>query len=153
LQRLLGHVGSKGVMGVRQVGQREGHGGCPQMVGVLRLTEPPYRRFQRASTHSFWQVRPRECAPDCKLPFDRIMIVKKLLRMKHLKRADMNLRFASTISALAISILAIPASTDAAGLRGRFSVDGIASCDNPPIRNFPVHMEGTAELLTNKSAS
>ena len=65
----------------------------------------------------------------------------------------MNLRFAFTISALAISVLAIPASSDAAGLRGRFSVDGITSCDNPPIRNFPVHIEGTAELLTNKSAS
>lgn len=65
----------------------------------------------------------------------------------------MNLRFASTISALAIAMLTIPASSDAAGLRGRFSVDGIANCDNPPIRNFPLHAEGTAELSTNRSAS
>ena len=65
----------------------------------------------------------------------------------------MNLRFASTISALTIAMLAIPASSDAAGLRGRFSVEGIANCDNPPIRNFPLHAEGTAELSTNRSAS
>jgi hypothetical protein len=29
-QRFLGHMGRKGVMGVRQIGQCEGHGGCPQ---------------------------------------------------------------------------------------------------------------------------
>jgi hypothetical protein len=66
----------------------------------------------------------------------------------------MNLRLACAFSLLAISMLAIPATSDAAGaLRGRFSVDGIANCDNPPIRNFPLHAEGTAELSTDRSAS
>lgn len=66
----------------------------------------------------------------------------------------MNLRLACAISALAISMLALPATSDAAGaLRGRFSVDGIANCDNPPIKNFPLHAEGTAELSTDRSAS
>jgi hypothetical protein len=65
----------------------------------------------------------------------------------------MNLRFAFAISVLAISTLATSASSDAAGLRGRFSVDGIANCDNPPIRNFPLHAEGTAELSANRAAS
>jgi hypothetical protein len=73
--------------------------------------------------------------------------------MKHLMGADMNLRFTCTLSALAVSLLAMPVSSDAAGLRGRFSVDGIANCDNPPIRNFPLHAEGTAQLSTNRDAS
>ena len=66
----------------------------------------------------------------------------------------MNLRLACAISLLAISMLAMPTTSDAAGaLRGRFSVDGIANCDNPPIRNFPLHAEGTAELSTDRNAS
>lgn len=81
------------------------------------------------------------------------MIAKKLLGMKHLMGAGMNLRLSFAIPALAISMLAMPTSGDAAGLRGRFSVDGIANCDNPPIRNFPLHAEGTAELSTNRSAN
>ena len=81
------------------------------------------------------------------------MIVEKLLGIKHLTGADMNLRFAFTISTLAISMLAMPASGDAAGLRGRFSVDGIANCQNPPISNFPLRAEGTAELSADRNAS
>src|SRR5689334_3336993 len=41
LQRLLGHVGAKGVMGIRQVGQREGHGVLSANVGVLGVTNGP----------------------------------------------------------------------------------------------------------------
>ena len=81
------------------------------------------------------------------------MIVEKLLGMKHLTGADMNLRIAYAISALAISMLAMPVSSDAAGLRGRFSVDGIANCQNPPISNFPLRAEGTAELSADRNAS
>jgi hypothetical protein len=82
------------------------------------------------------------------------MISKKLLGMKRLTGADMNLRFAFSLLALAISMLAMPATSDAAGaLRGRFSVDGIANCQNPPISNIPLHAEGTAELSADRNAS
>jgi hypothetical protein len=48
----------------------------------------------------------------------------------------------------------IPATAEAAGtaIRGKFSFDGIANCENPPVRNFPVHAEGTAELSTDRNA-
>lgn len=64
----------------------------------------------------------------------------------------------STICANAatiIAILAVPASADAAGatIRGRFSYDGIANCQQPPVSNFPIHAEGTAKLSTNRQAS
>jgi hypothetical protein len=37
-------------------------------------------------------------------------------------------------------------------IRGRFSYDGIATCQQPAVRNFPIHAEGTASLSTDKSA-
>src|SRR6185437_3536603 len=37
-ERFLGHVGRKGVMGVRQVGKREGHGMMSTMMGRRDLT-------------------------------------------------------------------------------------------------------------------
>lgn len=65
---------------------------------------------------------------------------------------------ASTICASAavlVAILAIPVSVEAAGatIRGRFSYDGIANCQQPAIRNFPIHAEGTAVLSTDRKAS
>jgi len=57
-------------------------------------------------------------------------------------------------AATVAAILTVPVSCEAAGtLRGRFSVDGIANCDNPPIQHFPLHADGTAELSANRSAS
>jgi hypothetical protein len=43
---------------------------------------------------------------------------------------------------------------EAAGptIRGRFSYDGIATCQQPAVKNFPIHAEGTASLSTDKSA-
>ncbi|SDI42648.1 MULTISPECIES: hypothetical protein [Bradyrhizobium] len=65
---------------------------------------------------------------------------------------------ASTICASAavlVAILAIPVSVEAAGatIRGRFSYDGIANCQQPAIRNFAIHAEGTAVLSTDRKAS
>lgn len=53
------------------------------------------------------------------------------------------------------TVLAIPVCAEAAGatIRGRFSYDGIANCQQPAIRNFPIHAEGTAVLSTDRNAS
>jgi hypothetical protein len=47
-QRFLGHMGRKGVIGVRKGGKRKGHGGCPTMMGDVGFNGNPYRRFQRS---------------------------------------------------------------------------------------------------------
>jgi hypothetical protein len=54
----------------------------------------------------------------------------------------------------ASAIMLLPVSSEAAGsaIRGRFSYDGIANCQQPPISNFPIHAEGTAVLSTDRSA-
>ena len=47
-----------------------------------------------------------------------------------------------------------PASSEAAGqLRVKFSFDGLATCQNPPVSNFPIHGEGTGVLSADRSAS
>ena len=59
------------------------------------------------------------------------------------------------IAALVAIILMMPLSSGAAGsqLRVRFSYDAIANCENPHIRNFRIHGEGTGELSADRSAS
>ena len=59
------------------------------------------------------------------------------------------------IAAIATPILTIPVAGHAAGqqLRAKFSFDGLANCDNPPVRNFPIHGEGTGVLSTDRSAT
>lgn len=58
-------------------------------------------------------------------------------------------------AALVASTLMMPAASEAAGtlLRAKFSFDGLANCENPPVRNFPVHGEGTGELSVDRSAT
>jgi len=76
--------------------------------------------------------------------------------MKRLVGAEMTrIKFAYAIALLTISIVTIPASGQAAesAIRGKFTFDGIASCENPPVQNFPVHAEGTATLSTDRSAT
>ena len=67
------------------------------------------------------------------------------------------MRFArhSFIVAVAFAALSFPQSADAAGgqIRAKFSFDGLATCQNPPISNFPIHGEGTGVLSTDRSAS
>ncbi len=68
----------------------------------------------------------------------------------------MKTKFSFTLAALAVSIMMmIPVSAESAGkaIRGKFSFDGIANCENPPVQNFPVHTEGTAVLSTDRNAS
>jgi hypothetical protein len=67
----------------------------------------------------------------------------------------MNVGSICSRAAILAAVLAIPAASDAAGpaVRGRFSYDGIANCQQPPVRNFPIHAEGTAVLSTDRNAS
>ena len=67
----------------------------------------------------------------------------------------MKTMFSYALAALAISTMMIPFSAESAGkaIRGKFSFDEIANCENPPIQNFPVHTEGTAVLSTDRNAS
>jgi hypothetical protein len=68
----------------------------------------------------------------------------------------MKLRNIFAIAALATSLFAaMPVSTEAAGpsVRARFSFEGLANCDNPPIRNFPIRGEGTGVLSVDRTAS
>ena len=59
----------------------------------------------------------------------------------------------AVVAASAMTLL--PVSSEAAGsaVRGRFSYDGIANCQQPPVSNFPIHAEGTAVLSTDRKAS
>jgi len=90
----------------------------------------------------------------CKTSFHGIKS-KILLGMKHLGGKSMKFRSAYLIAAVVVSILTIPVCSEAAGpqIRGRFSFDGLANCDNPPIRNFPIHGEGTGVLSVDRSAT
>jgi hypothetical protein len=66
----------------------------------------------------------------------------------------MGLRTISFAAAMAAAILAIPASCEAAAqLRARFSFEGLATCQNPPITNFPIRGEGEGVLSTDRSAT
>jgi hypothetical protein len=50
-----------------------------------------------------------------------------------------------------VSLFLALISTDAcfAQLNVRFTADGIANCQSPPLANFPVHIEGVGRLSTN----
>ncbi|MGA7069984.1 hypothetical protein [Bradyrhizobium sp.] len=63
--------------------------------------------------------------------------------------------FIHAVALLVFSIVMLPVSSKAAGsvIRGKFSIDAIASCENPPVQNFPIHAEGTASLSTDRSAT
>lgn len=59
-----------------------------------------------------------------------------------------------TVTVAALLLPLLPVSSEAASqLRARFSFDGVATCQNPPISNFPIHGEGTGVLSTDRSAS
>jgi hypothetical protein len=66
----------------------------------------------------------------------------------------MGLKAISFGAAMAAAILAIPATAEAAGqVRARFSFEGLATCQNPPITNFPIRGEGEGILSTDRSAT
>lgn len=64
-------------------------------------------------------------------------------------------RFAAIVPAFVAAMLVLPGPSEAAGpaIRGRFSYDGIANCQQPPVKNFPIHVEGSAVLSADRSAS
>jgi|SRR4051812_45724901 hypothetical protein len=57
----------------------------------------------------------------------------------------------AAIAALTLAMLSF--ASEAAQLRAKFSFDGLATCTNPPISNFPIHGEGTGVLSTDRTAS
>src|ERR1700682_6396157 len=67
----------------------------------------------------------------------------------------MYFKSACVVAALAVVACMASASSEAASpvIRGRFSYDGIANCQQPPIQNFRFHAEGTAALSTDRTAS
>ena len=67
----------------------------------------------------------------------------------------MNFRSGCVVAALVALALTMPLSSEAAEpqFRARFSYDAIANCENPHIRNFPVHGEGTGVLSADRSAT
>jgi hypothetical protein len=67
---------------------------------------------------------------------------------------SMKLRNTYIFVALVASVLTMPVSSEAAGpqIKGRFSFDALANCENPHIRNFPIHGEGTGVLSVDRSA-
>jgi len=64
------------------------------------------------------------------------------------------IKFADVCATLAVLVMMLPVAGRSAedGVRGKFVFDGIANCENPPVQNFPVHAEGTASLLADRSA-
>ena len=58
------------------------------------------------------------------------------------------------IAGLLMALQAATVTCEAAGgvIRGRFSYDGLATCQQPAVKNFPIHTEGTASLSTDRNA-
>ena len=59
------------------------------------------------------------------------------------------------VAALATVMLPMTKPCEAAGtvIRGRFSYDGIANCQQPAVQNFPIHGSGTAVLSADRTAT
>ncbi len=67
----------------------------------------------------------------------------------------MKFKSACVVAAFAVVACMASAPSEAANpiIRGRFSYDGIANCQQPPIQNFRFHAEGTAVLSADRTAS
>ena len=65
------------------------------------------------------------------------------------------IKFAQAVALLTISIVMTlyPSYAGEHVIRGKFTADGIANCENPLVQNFPIHAEGTASLSTNRDAT
>jgi hypothetical protein len=64
-------------------------------------------------------------------------------------------KFACILSTLAILSLPTSETSDAASVtvRAKFSFDALADCNQPAVRDFPVHAEGTGTLSTDRTAT
>ena len=60
-----------------------------------------------------------------------------------------------TLTAVAAFMTMLSASGEAAQttIRARFSFDGLATCQQPAVTNFPIHVEGTGALSTDRTAT
>jgi hypothetical protein len=65
----------------------------------------------------------------------------------------MKFKSACVVTALAVVACTASVPSEAANpvIRGRFSYDGIANCQQPPIQNFRFHAEGTAVLSDDRT--
>lgn len=59
------------------------------------------------------------------------------------------------VAAIATAIIPMTNACDAAApvIRGRFTYDGIANCQQPAVQNFPIHGSGTAVLSSDRTAT
>jgi hypothetical protein len=56
--------------------------------------------------------------------------------------------------ALVVGLVVTPVSSHAdPALRAKFSYDGIATCENPSVRDLPIHVEGVGTLSLDRHAS
>ena len=62
---------------------------------------------------------------------------------------------ACIFSTLAAIFLLMPLESDAASVtaRAKFSFDALADCQEPSVKDFPVHAEGTGMLSTDRTAT
>ena len=62
---------------------------------------------------------------------------------------------ACIFTTLTIAVLLIPARSEAAGVtvRAKFSFDALADCEQPSVKDFPVHAEGIGTLSTGRTAT
>src|SRR5260221_12688312 len=67
----------------------------------------------------------------------------------------MNFKPAYLATALAVVTCMASASSEAASpvIRGRFSYDGVATCQQPAVQNFHFHGEGTAVLFPDRTGN
>lgn len=61
------------------------------------------------------------------------------------------MRVAATVICLA-SVVSCPMSAHAAA-RARFVVDGVVNCSMPPVRSYPLHVEGVGNLTADRGAT
>src|SRR5581483_8425903 len=153
-QRFLRHMRREGVVGIGKVGEREGHWGHVRKEWDTMANGNLYRRFLgRKKLNSTGPAGAQRVAiaNRCAIALNRISHGDEAFMGAEMVKT----RFVYAVALLAVSIVMSPVSGRAAGdvIRGKFSVDGIANCENPPIQGFPVHAEGTASLATDRSAT
>jgi hypothetical protein len=73
---------------------------------------------------------------------------------RHFEGETMAIGSGRTLAAIAALIVLLPISSDAGTtIRAKFSFDGFATCQRPPVTNFPIHVEGTGALSTDRTAT
>src|SRR5437899_13036599 len=72
-------------------------------------------------------------------------------------RGDKTMKFKPSYLATALAVvtctLSVPSEAASPVIRGRFSYDGVATCQQPRVQNFQFHGEGTAVLSADRTAN